>query len=112
MDTVEVTINGRVEKLVPTLSALEALNKRYDNFQAVYSRIASMDFEAYANVLAAGVEGKIPANDKERKDAMQAVYETGVINLMAPMIEYLGILLNGGKRKEMTEETPVANPKI
>jgi hypothetical protein len=95
-----VLINGEEIELVPTLAAMEYLQGTVDNFQAIYGRLATLNFDMYAHVIVAGVLPK-KTNIKTVKDG---VFETGMTNLMEPLIRYVTILLNGGKEPKATEE--------
>ena len=52
-----------------------------------------MDLDAYAAVMRYGLQ--IP--DKEAKDLPAKVYDAGIIELMAPLTEYVMLLLRGGR---------------
>ena len=97
-DTVPIEIDGKTYQLKPTLNALECLSKKYENFQSIYTRIGSMNLEAYTDVVYAGVKGTLPPNNKERQESNAEIYRSGIITLMPSLIEFLGMLLNGGKR--------------
>ena len=97
-DTVSIELEGKTFELKPTLGALEALSKKYENFQSVYTRLGSMNLEVYTDVVYAGVKGKLPPNDKERQETNAEIYNAGIITLMPSLIEFMGLLLNGGKR--------------
>lgn len=105
--TVKIQLADEDIELVPTLEAMEYLHKQVDNFQAVYARLSTMNFDMYTHVIYAGVIGKKP-NIKAIKEN---VFETGMIPLMEPLIRFTTILLNGGKEPKEAEEAKSTNPE-
>jgi hypothetical protein len=79
---------------------MEYLQGQVDNFQAIYGRLATLNFDMYAHVIVAGVLPK----KADFKGAKEDVFETGMTNLMEPLIRYVTILLNGGKEPKVQEE--------
>jgi hypothetical protein len=98
--TVKIELDGEEIELVPSLAAMEYLHSQVDNFQAVYAKLATLNFDMYAHVIVAGVQPK-KANFKAVKEN---VFETGLTGLMEPLIRYVTILLNGGKEPKIAEE--------
>lgn len=97
--TVKVELNGSEKELVPSLAALEYLNKEFGNIQAVLARLGTFDFEVYPKVLYAGL-----LHENKRSGTVEAakslVWETGMTELLQPFIRFVIILLNGGKEPE------------
>ena len=112
---IDLPDNGEVE-LVPTLAAMEYLNKQADNFQAVFAKLGSMNFEMYAHVIKAGLLGHPTFKNAKISEIKDEVYNAGVISLMEPLIRYVSILLNGGKEPtktdEESEEAKGENPEL
>lgn len=110
--TIELPNNGEIE-LVPSLAAMEYLGKHNENFQAVFAKLGSMNFETYAHVIKAGLLTNSKAKNTPLANFKEEVYEAGVISLMEPLIRFVSILLNGGKEpsKEPTEEATSENPE-
>lgn len=108
--TVKIQLDGEEFELVPTLAAMEHLNKKYENFQSVYSRLASMNFDCYADVIIAGLLHMPKKADLN--GTKQAVFEAGIIALMPSLVRFVSILLNGGREiKEGEEEEEQRNPE-
>lgn len=112
--TVKITLptDGEIE-LRPTLAGMEYLAKQGDNFQAVYAKLGSMNFDMYAHVIIAGLSHlqKPPSLNSVKAE----VYEAGVIILMEPLIRFVTILLNGGKEPTPAEdegEAKATNPEM
>lgn len=101
--------------MVPTLAAMEYLSKNSENFQAVFAKLGSMNFETYAQVIKAGTITDPQAKNASIAIFKQEVYEAGVISLMEPLIRYVSILLNGGKepaKADDSEEAKGENPEL
>lgn len=113
--TIELPDNGTVE-LVPTLAALEYLDKQAENFQAVFAKLGSMNFDMYAQVIKAGLLSHPSFKNAKISEIKDEVYNAGVISLMEPLIRYVSILLNGGKEPakvdENSEEAKGENPEL
>lgn len=106
MDIVTIELAGEEIVLKPTLGAMEHLQRKYGNFQKIFDGLSSLDFNCYADVIVAGV---LPAK-ADLGNTKQNVFETGMISLMPDLVEYVGMLLNGGKKPEAKEENP--NPEV
>lgn len=111
MDTTDLTIDGQEVKLTPTVNALDIINKYFGGMQPAYAKIAILDLDAYATILFVGEENRLPKDDKEKQKVKQSVFEFGLVNLMVPLIDYLGLLTSGGKRKVL-EDDEDTNPKM
>lgn len=98
--TVKIELAGEEIELVPSLAAMEYLSAKFDNFQAVYAKLATVNFEAYAHVIVAGVLPK-KVNFQTVKEN---ICETGLTSLLTPLFHYVTILLNGGKEPTVQEE--------
>lgn len=91
---IDVELGGETVTLKPTLGAMQAINRRFGNLREAIQQVESFNFEAVSFIIAAGCG---------RKDVSQEVFETGVINLMAPSANYLANLMNpSGRDQENT----------
>lgn len=105
--TVSITLEGTGEvELVPTLGAMEHLQKKFGNFQKVYDGLSSIDADAFTEVVIAGLIAKKP----DRNNTKAAIYETGFLELMPDLVKFVTLLLNGGKEPEEQKEDE-DNPK-
>ena len=111
-DTTKIKVDGNELELVPTLAALECLNKKYGDFANVLNGINSLNFDTYIDVIYVGVKKQLPSNEKERKETAQEIFNTGIVDLLAPVTEYIMLLLNGGRKIDPEEEQEATNPKI
>lgn len=88
---VEVTLAGKPAVLRSTLRAAKTVDAKCGGFQSAYSRLAAFNMEAYAIVVAAGL-GKQP------HEVEDAVYQTGMTDLIGPLSEFVTLLMNGGRK--------------
>lgn len=102
--TVTITLGGEKVVLKPTPRAAMAISTHFEGLQGAVPRVAGHDIAAAAFVIAAGAgirgEAAKGLNDK--------VFTAGISNLAAPLIEFIVILMNGGKRPDdmpSTEDT-------
>lgn len=112
--TITLPDTGEVE-LVPSLAAMEHLAKQGDNFQAVYAKLGSMNFDMYAHVIKAGLLTHPQLKNAHLPTIKEEVFNAGVIILMEPLIRFVTILLNGGKEPTPAEdegEAKATNPEM
>lgn len=93
---VELQLAGEKVVLKPTLAALRALLDKGGSLQPWFAKVATCHFAGMCDVVAAGV---LPA-ETDREEIEKAVYEAGLVNLMAPLVRYLSLLSNGGREPE------------
>lgn len=87
---VKITLDGRPETLRCSLRSGKIVSAMSGGFQGALGRLANMDFEAYAAIVAAGLN-KRPAEIEE------AVYATGLPELTEPLSQFVLLLANGGR---------------
>jgi hypothetical protein len=92
---VEIKLDDHPEVLRPTLKAAQALSRRSGGFSELVNEVARFDLDAVTAVVAMGL-------DRQPKDVAEAVWRTGVSELAGPVIEFIGILANGGRRPNET----------
>lgn len=95
MSEVEITLNGKTETLRCTLRAARKLNTG-GGFTDVYRKLAALDLDAYIAVVAVGL-------DKKPADVEEAVFATGMPDLVEPLSNYVTLLANGGRPLKTTE---------
>lgn len=89
--TVSVVVDGETLTLRPSLNAMLAVSAIAGGIQPTLERVGKLDIEAIATVIAAG-SGRAAS-----RDLMEAVYQTGILNVVAPVIDFIVLLRNGGK---------------
>jgi hypothetical protein len=96
MSEVEIQLNGKPETLRPSLGAAKRVNA-LGGFMHVHSRLQVYDFDVFVLVIAAGLERK-PA------DIENAVYKSGLPNLLGDVSAFVNLLANGGKPVASVDE--------
>lgn len=90
LGNVRITLNGSPAVLQCTLEAFEDINAAFGSYSEAGRRVAVLDASAYVAVVAHGL-GRKP------DDVKRDVFRTGMPKLMPKLIEYLGLLSNGGQ---------------
>ncbi|WEX10279.1 hypothetical protein [Chelativorans sp. AA-79] len=101
---VEIELDGETVVLKPTLLACQTLSRQAGGLSAAVEAVGRMDFDMLVSVIALGL-------NKKPNDVADAVWRTGMTNLIAPAIRFLTIVSNGGRPLEGTggsedEENP------
>lgn len=89
---VTLELEGEPVELSATIEAARKLSKQ-GGLRVMMDRIGNMDLDAYVAVISAGT------GDRNLTSLEERVHHSGVMNLMVPLIEYLSILANGGRRQ-------------
>jgi hypothetical protein len=87
-------------RLVPSLAAALKITRKYSGFAGVLQRIANGDIDAYVDVIAAGAD----VTESGRDRLPEAVYKTGVMELLPPVTAFVLFLTNGGRSKPKNAE--------
>lgn len=104
----EVTfeLGGEEVTLKPTFLAASRIPKAFGGYMPAIDAISKLDPNAMETVVAFGM-GLTPHGQKQL-NLPEKIYETGYPKVAAPCIEFLTILMNGGKRVSDTEEATSA----
>ena len=94
MDQIEITLDGEAVVLRPTLEAAMLVDSRFGGYSAAYQSLLGHSLDATVAILAAGAGKSINTTLREK------VYAKGVRNLVAPLSQFLTLLLNGGRKPE------------
>ena len=97
---VTVNIDGDDYTLKPTLHAIKALSAQYDGLSGCLDRLRRMDMNAFINVVNVGADIK----GKEAKALEPAIFRTPMGELIGPLVEYVAVLMNGGRPLEDAED--------
>lgn len=103
---IDITILDLNYTLKPTLYAAKAISKEFGGGLGAINRISQFDLEAITKIISVGL-GLTATGEKkfaEEKGLETSVYETGVMELAAPCIRFIHVILNGGKSPK--EEEP------
>jgi hypothetical protein len=87
---VDIELNGKVETLKSTLPAARLVSQLGGGFLNASARVSVMDFDLCVAIVAAGL-------GKQSKDVENAVFATGLADLIGPISTFVTYLANGGK---------------
>lgn len=90
-------VESPVGTLRTTLGAARAVNKRFGSYVDALQRVQAMDLEAYIFIVAVG-------RDKRPLDVEDDVYNTGLSDLVSPLVDYVSLLYTGGKPAKPAKE--------
>lgn len=90
LSEVKMILDGESIVLRPTLRAAKEVNAFFGAFSKVYERLATFDLDAFIAMTAIGT-GKKP------KDVEDAVFRTGLPDLLLPLTQFCTLLANGGR---------------
>lgn len=103
-EVITLVLDGQTVNLVPTRGALEKLSAKYQHMNAVLELLISNNFNVAVDVIFFGVEKSVNPDIEKVKDAVFAV---GLATLQDTLVDYILLLMNGGKRpsKEVGDTT-------
>lgn len=87
--------------LKPIYKAARGISKHFGGYMPAIDAVSKLDPAALEVVIAFGAD--IPPSVQKNLKLPERIYETGIAKVAAPCIEFLTILMNGGKRPD--EET-------
>ncbi len=91
---VAINLNGDDRILRPTLRAITMISSTFGGLAKARDALASQDFQAAVTVIRWGLN--MP--DSEAKKLPDQLFATGLtVDLLVPLIRFIGILANGGK---------------
>jgi hypothetical protein len=98
-DRGEVTIklNGEPVTLKCTMRACEQVDAVFGDFPTAMNKIGSMSFASFVAIVAIGL-------GKKQAEVKDDVFATGMPPLVDPLLEYLGLLANGGRPPEARKD--------
>lgn len=98
MSDIEIELGGETFALRCTLGAFKDVNGHFGGFVKAFQKLAEVDIDAIAFMMAAGV-GK-QRNTKERERIVEKLFEGGLDDVLPKVTEYLGLLSAGGKKRQ------------
>lgn len=87
---VEFKLDGEQLTLRPSLRAAQAISRQGGGIRAVLRSISDLDFDMITYIIAVGL-GKKPAEVED------AVYRTGLPDLVDPVTTFVAVIANGGR---------------
>lgn len=97
---IDVTLDGETHTLKPSLKAATTISRQFGGFMGAVQALAASDLNAYLVIARSGIAAKTISTD----DLNEAVYSTGIQNLMEPFLRYVRILQNGGREPVEDED--------
>ncbi|MDY8108253.1 hypothetical protein U0C82_03700 [Fulvimarina sp. 2208YS6-2-32] len=105
-----ITLDGEDYVLRSSLKAATTINRHFGNMQAAWDGLMKSDLEAYIVITRAGLPKDANISTA---DTAEAVYRTGMSNMLTPLVRFLRIIQNGGKvPKDMIDEERGDTPAI
>ena len=100
---IDIELDGETVTLRPNLKA-----RQKGGIMAAVDAVGKFDFDTMVNVIVLG----LGVDGKEARDIPEKVYSTGMADLVAPVINYLTILANGGRPvSETTDDDDKTDPQ-
>lgn len=97
---VEIELEGSPYTLVPSLRACQVLSRASGGLQGVMESIGRLEFDTFHTVISVGLN----LRGAEQRDLGERIYRTGLVNLAAPLIDFVVNVSNGGKPMRMGDE--------
>lgn len=92
---VEITLGDAKATLRCTVRAAKEVDVFFGDYSTAFRKLIAYNFAAYVAIVAAGL-------GKSHKEVEDSVFQTGLIDLVKPLSEYLGLLSNGGRKPSDT----------
>lgn len=94
--------------LRPTLNAMRALSRAHGGLRPALQTLINQEFDGVVSIIKIGAG--IP--DKDEKALAAKVYAAGMNDAtMMPLVNYIKILLNGGKPSPADDAPPTGEPE-
>jgi hypothetical protein len=93
---VPVTLQDETHELKATARAILRISDMEGGITGALTKVQQLDFRAIVQIIKHGTN----ADDALSKRLDELVFETGVVNLMAPLVKYLMLLARGGHPEE------------
>lgn len=97
---IEITLDGDVYVLKPSLNAAQMISKRYGSLNDAIQKLASFDFNTAVDVICLGL-GPRYGNAKQQQEIAEKVYKTGLSDdsggLAERCVAYVLSVMRGGK---------------
>jgi hypothetical protein len=91
-----VVLDGETYELIPNIAAVRAINQRFGGLNSAFQTVQALNFDSVVAIVLAGSGARIKAKDANKLG--EALWsDPNRAETMATVMEYLVILLNGGK---------------
>lgn len=92
---VKITLDGIDHVMKPTYGAAKGINRHFGGLRAALEEVTKLNADAMEVIIAYGLD-LTPRGQKEMKLG-ERIYEQGIPHCAAPCVEFLTLLMNGGK---------------
>lgn len=90
---IAITLEGKELELVPTLQACMLISGIAGGLHAAAQRCGMLDMDTICQVIKAG----LGLNPRQAQMLPKAAYETGLMSLSGPCIDFINVVGNGGR---------------
>jgi len=97
---VDVTLGGETLTLKPTLDALTRIERRFGSVRVAAQNVADLQLDAVVQIIAVATN----MSKTDLKELPEAVFAEGIVNVVAPVSEFLMTLLNPAGDSEESEK--------
>ena len=92
---ITLTLNGEEHTLRPSLQAATSLSATFNGLSQAFDGLTNRNLAVYQAVVKAGI---ITAKNISTKDLNEAVWKAGMVKLYSPLVDFLSLLNNGGRK--------------
>lgn len=96
----EIELDGLTRVLSATPNAALRISRHFGGFKAARDRLLAEDLDAYVAIIRFGCGLK----DGDAKGLEDKVFAAGLTSLFVPLLEYIGVLISGGKPSSSEED--------
>lgn len=100
---VNVMLDGEMVTLKPSLRAAQTISRQAGGIVACMQAVGRFDLDVIALVVAQGL-GKVKS--AEVNEVAEAVWRTGLTDIVPKVTEFLTVLANGGRPASAGDENP------
>ena len=92
---VTINLNGEEHTLRASLQAATSLSQTFNGLANAFEGLSNRNLSTYQAVVKAGI---VTAKHISTKDLNEAVWVAGMVPLYGPLVDFLGLLNNGGRK--------------
>ena len=90
---VPIILDGEKFVMRPTLAAAQKISRQSGGILEAVRKVGAFDMDMIVSVIGAGL-GTLP---REYDELGEKVFNTGLANVVTPVIEFLGVISGGGR---------------
>ena len=93
----------KTRELNVSLDAFRRVSKVFGGLVPAYNKVTSLDQESFAQILLLGSDLSPSDMEKSQPEYERDLFETGMIDLQRPLLDYLNLLASGGRQAKPPE---------